>query len=110
MTLSVIFTRGASSRDICSLQMNLCSVPVSVTDNFLFGDMSVSTFTTDDLLSVGKVVWLSDSAMVVPDDVLLFTLSATFVGEIRGSSTWGKKKKVLRLSRARTHTYSLTYT
>jgi hypothetical protein len=60
---------------------------VSVTDNFLFVDMYVSTFTTDDLLSVSIVVWLSDSAMVVPDNVSLFTLSATFVGEIRGSST-----------------------
>ena len=70
-TLSVMFTKGASSSDICSLYFIPLLVPVFVTDN---------------LLSVSTVVHLPDSAMAVPHATLLSSLFASSVRKICGAT------------------------
>jgi len=69
-TLSVMFTSGASSSDICSLYFSLLSVPVFVRDTWL---------------SVSVVVHLPDSAMAVPHAILLSSLLASSVRKIGGA-------------------------
>lgn len=71
-TLSVMFTKGASSSDICSLYFSPLLVPVFVTDNFL---------------SVSTVIHLPDSAMAVPHAIRLSSLFASSVRKICGATT-----------------------
>ena len=70
-TLSVMFTKGASSSDISSLYFSPLLVPVFVTDN---------------LLSAGTVGHLPDSAMAVPHAILLSSLFASSVRMICGAT------------------------
>lgn len=70
-TLSVMFTRGASSSDICNVYLGPLCVPVFVSDN---------------LLSVSTVVHRSDSAMAVPQAVVLSSLFASPVRKLCGAT------------------------